>query len=149
MSSLTSIYFHIYEQYIWNFVFGLFFKNRGLSFEASDFGFRDLLDEIFHMVQKIYSKKKIKIAGLISKSHIINITHFFKLGQNVAWFAKQAMQFSSIKTFKCPDVTHFSINLNLQWYIYWRRSQFLGQAQHAESENFVEHFQEIIRCSSV
>ena len=29
-----------------------FFKNRGLSFETSDSGFRDVLDELFHMAEK-------------------------------------------------------------------------------------------------
>ena len=32
--------------------FEVFFKNRGLSFETSDSGFRDLLDELFPMVEE-------------------------------------------------------------------------------------------------
>ena len=47
-----------------------FFKPRGLSFETSDSGFRDLLDELFHIAEKIKIFEK-KIAGLISKSHMI------------------------------------------------------------------------------
>ena len=42
-----------------------FFKNQQLSFETLDSDFRDLLDELCHMIKKI--SKKIKIAGLISK----------------------------------------------------------------------------------
>ena len=37
-----------------------FFKNRGFSFETSDSDFRDLLDELFHMVWKFFFKKKKK-----------------------------------------------------------------------------------------
>ena len=47
-----------------------FFKNRGLSFETSDSGFRDLLDELFRMVEEHFFELKIKIAGLISMSQI-------------------------------------------------------------------------------
>ena len=46
-----------------------FFQNRGLSCETSDSDFRDLLDEFFQMNKKIF-EKKIKIADLISMSHI-------------------------------------------------------------------------------
>ena len=35
-----------------------FFKNQGLSFETSDFDFRDLLDELFHIDQKLFFEKK-------------------------------------------------------------------------------------------
>ena len=44
-----------------------FFKNPGLTFETSDFDFCDLLNELFYMKKKFFSKK-IKIADLISKS---------------------------------------------------------------------------------
>ena len=53
-----------------SWTFKIFFKNRGLSFETLDSDFCDLLDELFHMVEKIFSK--IKIAGLISKSNIFD-----------------------------------------------------------------------------
>ena len=59
-------------------IFGLFsdlqefFLNRGLSLETSDYGFRDLLNEHFHIVVKASRKKKTKTTGLISKSHIFN-----------------------------------------------------------------------------
>ena len=45
-----------------------FFKNRGVTFETSDC--RDRLEELFHMVNKNFFEKKIKIAKVISKSHI-------------------------------------------------------------------------------
>ena len=41
-----------------------FFLNRGLSFETSDSGFCDLLDELFHMVQKNFFRKKSKLQVL-------------------------------------------------------------------------------------
>ena len=37
--------------------FKIFFKTRGLVFETSDSDFRDLLNELFHMNQKIFLKK--------------------------------------------------------------------------------------------
>ena len=52
-----------------------FFKNRYLSFETSDFDFRDLLEKLFHMVRK-YSKEKIEIAGLISNFQLTIIKKF-------------------------------------------------------------------------
>ena len=41
-----------------------FFKNRDFSFETSDSGFRDLLDELFHMVKKKFLKKKSELQVL-------------------------------------------------------------------------------------
>ena len=37
-----------------------FFKNQGVTFQTSDFDFRGLLDELFHMRKKIF-RKKIKM----------------------------------------------------------------------------------------
>ena len=35
-----------------------FFKNHEITWETSDFDFCDLLDELFHMAKKVFSKKK-------------------------------------------------------------------------------------------
>ena len=51
-----------------------FFKNRELTFETSDSDFRDLLDELFHIDQKIIFVKN-QNAGLISKSHLLSVDY--------------------------------------------------------------------------
>ena len=51
-----------------------FFKNRELTFETSDSDFRDLLDELFHIDQKIIFVKN-QTAGLISKSHLLSVDY--------------------------------------------------------------------------
>ena len=49
------------------------FQNRGLTLETSDFDFCNLLDEFFHMTQKHFFEKKIKVSKVILKSHITKI----------------------------------------------------------------------------
>ena len=46
-----------------------FFQNRGLMLETSNFDFCVLIDELFHMAQKYFSKK-IKWSKVILRSHI-------------------------------------------------------------------------------
>ena len=57
-----------------------FFKNRGLSFQTSNSDFRDQLDELFHMVNKI-SKKRSKLQVLFhvrKGSGVLVIKHTFE-----------------------------------------------------------------------
>ena len=48
-----------------------FFKNRGLSFQISDYNFCDQLNELFHMNKKIKICEKKSKFQLILKSHVI------------------------------------------------------------------------------
>ena len=42
-----------------------FLKNRGLMLQTSDFYFCDLIDELSHIAQNIFSEKKIKFSKVI------------------------------------------------------------------------------------
>ena len=52
-----------------------FFKNRGLSFATSNSDLRGLVDDLFRMVEKNFSKNKSKLQVLF-QSPIIKINSF-------------------------------------------------------------------------
>ena len=67
--SVSSYFFQNFATYA--FKYQDFFLNRGLSFETSNPDFRDLLDDLFQMVKKIFSEKKTELQVLF-QSPILN-----------------------------------------------------------------------------
>lgn len=61
------------------------FFNRGLSFETFNSGFRDLLDKLFHMIEKTFSKKKSKFQVLFKSPYY--------------WWMKTKIAFNSLFSF--------------------------------------------------